>query len=203
MENMYEKAKSKSQQRLFGMVHAYKKGKLDLDKLDPSLADKIKGIADGQRRKTGDKRRNTKGITKKAAEEYASTKHEELPETMQAEKSILKFRDFVNESDDSDKMDALKGGLAQDLTIEDIADKHDIPLDYLKDIMPKAIEIELEHTDDEDIAARIALDHLYESPVYYDDKIGLPDMENKLEDLDDDNIEKIIKFNDYKNNDDK
>ena len=37
-----EKASSKSQQRLMGMVYAYKSGKLDLDKLPQSLKDKIK-----------------------------------------------------------------------------------------------------------------------------------------------------------------
>lgn len=98
-------------------------------------------------------------------------------------------------------MDALKGGEAQGKTIEDIADMHNIPVEYLKKIMPSAIEIELEHTDDPEIAARIALDHLAETPIYYDDKIGLPEMEKELEDIDDDEIidiinKKIRKFQD-------
>ena len=76
-----KKAKSKSQQRLFGMVTAYKSGKLDIDDLPPSLAKKVKGIADGTRKKTGDKRKKTKGVTKKAAKEIAGTKHKGLPET--------------------------------------------------------------------------------------------------------------------------
>lgn len=90
-------AKSKSQQRLMGMVYAYKDGKLDLDKLPKSLADKIKGIADGERRKTGDKRKKTKGMTKTDAKKYASTKHKGLPEKVE-ERIITKFNDFIKES---------------------------------------------------------------------------------------------------------
>jgi len=68
--------------------------------------------------------------------------------------------------------------------------------------MPSAIDIEMEHTDDPDVAARIALDHLAETPLYYDDKIGLPNMEEELEDMEDDEIEKVIyknikKFNEF------
>jgi hypothetical protein len=97
MESLNEKSKSKSQQRLMGMVYAYKDGKLDLDDLPVSLSSKIKGIADGKRKKTGDKRKNTQGISKKEAEKYASTKHKGLPEKIE-EHMITKFNDFMNES---------------------------------------------------------------------------------------------------------
>lgn len=96
MENLNEKAKSKSQQRLFGMVYAYLKGDLDIDKLSPSLAKKIKDMAKGRRRKTGDKRKNTKGISKSDALDFAATKHEGLPQTVE-EKLITKFDKFINE----------------------------------------------------------------------------------------------------------
>ena len=52
-------AKSKSQQRLFGMVHAYQNGELE----NPSK--EIKKIA--------------KSITKKDAKDFAETKHKGLP----------------------------------------------------------------------------------------------------------------------------
>lgn len=58
-------AKSKSQQRLFGMVHAYQKGKL---KHAPAS---VKRIA--------------KHISKEDAEHFAKTRHEGLPETKKAE----------------------------------------------------------------------------------------------------------------------
>lgn len=92
-----ERANSKTQQRLMGMVHAYQNGDIDLDKLPKSLSDKIKGIADGVRKKTGDKRKHTKGISKNAAKDYASTKHKGLPEKIE-ETKILKFKQFINES---------------------------------------------------------------------------------------------------------
>ena len=55
-----EKSVSKSQQRLFGMVHAYQKGKLK------NAPEEVKKIA--------------KGIKKSDAKDFASTKHEGLPE---------------------------------------------------------------------------------------------------------------------------
>jgi len=193
-----KKARSKSQQRLFGMVSAYKSGKLKLDDLPPSLAKKVKGIADGKKRKTGDKRRNTKGVTKKAAKEMASTKHKEIPEKIKEGKT-LRFEDYTNESKGDDNyMDALTGGEAEDMTIEDIAKKHDVPVEYLEKIMSDAIEIEMEHTDDPEVAARIALDHLEETPLYYDEVIGLPNMEEELDELEDedvkDTIQRVLKY---------
>ena len=98
-----EKSHSKSQQRLMGMVYAYKNGDLDLDNLSKDLADKIKGIADGKRRKTGDRRKNTKGMSKSSIKDYASTKHEGLPETVE-ESKICKFCDFINESKENTKI---------------------------------------------------------------------------------------------------
>lgn len=59
-------AKSKSQQRLFGMVHAYQKGELD----NPSK--EIKDIA--------------KSISKKDAEDFAETKHKGLPNRVKKNK---------------------------------------------------------------------------------------------------------------------
>ena len=91
-----EKSISKSQQRLFGMVYAYKSGKLDLDKLPKSLAEKIKSIADGERRKTGDRRKFTKGMSKSDVKDFASTKHGDLPETVN-ECNILKFNEYIVE----------------------------------------------------------------------------------------------------------
>jgi hypothetical protein len=92
--NINEKSTSKSQQRLMGMVYAYKKGELNLDKLNKSLADKIKSIADGSKNKDGEK---TKGMSLKAVKDFAKTKHEGLPEKVE-EQSIMLFTDFVSES---------------------------------------------------------------------------------------------------------
>ena len=97
-----EKARSKSKQRLMGMVYAYKNGNLDLEDLPKSLSDKIKDISDGTRRKTGDKRKKTKGISKKSSKDFASTKHEGLPEKVNEEINITKFDNFISEENDYD-----------------------------------------------------------------------------------------------------
>ena len=59
-------AKSKSQQRLFGMVHAYQKGELK------NASKEIKDIA--------------KSISKKDAEDFAETKHKGLPNKVKKKK---------------------------------------------------------------------------------------------------------------------
>ncbi len=66
-------AKSKSQQRLFGMVHAYKKGELDTKGVDAGLLKKIKKIAGG--------------IEDKSAKKFAKTKHKGLPEVKESTES--------------------------------------------------------------------------------------------------------------------
>lgn len=59
------------------------------------------------------------------------------------------------------------GGVADGLTIEDIALKHNVSVDDLKAQLAKGIEVEKEHTDDPKKAEEIAKDHLAERPDYY------------------------------------
>lgn len=70
-----EKAASETQQRLFGMVYAYKNDELDLDDLDDDLAKKVKDIADG--------------ISMKDAKEFASTEHEGIPPKVESVKEAI------------------------------------------------------------------------------------------------------------------
>tara|TARA_B100001093_G_scaffold354693_1_gene339226 strand:- start:5482 stop:6363 length:882 start_codon:yes stop_codon:yes gene_type:complete len=65
-EDVNEEAKSKSQQRLFGMVHAYNKGDLKKSDVDSELYSKIKKIANG--------------MTDKDSKKLAKTNHDDLPE---------------------------------------------------------------------------------------------------------------------------
>lgn len=65
-EDVNEEAKSKSQQRLFGMVHAYNKGELKKSDVDSDLYSKIKKIANG--------------MTDKDSKKLAKTNHDDLPE---------------------------------------------------------------------------------------------------------------------------
>tara|TARA_B110000444_G_C18849248_1_gene604235 strand:- start:1120 stop:1947 length:828 start_codon:yes stop_codon:yes gene_type:complete len=77
-EGIIEKSASKSQQRLFGMVHAYNKGDLKKSDVDSDLYDKVKKIASG--------------MTKTDAEDMAKTDHSDLPETVPTDE----FYDTMN-----------------------------------------------------------------------------------------------------------
>jgi len=70
-----------------------------------------------------------------------------------------------------DKKDLIPGGLA-DEKIPEFEDEQ----------LQKGIKVEMEHTDDKDIAREIALDHLVENPKYYD---ALEKMEKETEDKND------------------
>lgn len=66
------------------------------------------------------------------------------------------------------------GGLASGLSVEEIAEEHDVPVEQIEAQMYKGITVETEHTPNAAIAAEIAMDHLMEDPLYYD---HLEDME--------------------------
>lgn len=64
--------------------------------------------------------------------------------------------------------DKIPGGLAKGKTLQDIADKHKLPLSQLEKSLQQGIKVEMEHTTSEAIAREIAMDHLWEDPKYYD-----------------------------------
>ena len=98
-------SKTPQQQRLFGMVTKYLhqkqsgSGKDYLDeitnKYGEGLANKIKSIADGERKKTGDRRKFTAGIDLQTARDFASTKHADMVKN----EAVLKFEDFIKKFD--------------------------------------------------------------------------------------------------------
>jgi hypothetical protein len=64
--------------------------------------------------------------------------------------------------------DSLEENISKDMSVEEIAKKHNVPTDKIEAQLEKGIEVEKEHTSDEKKAERIALDHLFEIPDYYD-----------------------------------
>lgn len=66
---LLEKSKSKSQQRLMGMVHAYQKGELNTKDMDKSLLNKIKNMA--------------KQMKPKDTKDFAETKHKNIPQKVE------------------------------------------------------------------------------------------------------------------------
>jgi len=78
-----------------------------------------------------------------------------------------------------------KGGELQGLTqseidtnVHKIATKFKLPLEYINSQLKLGIKFEMEHTNDKSIASKIALDHLNESPYYYQ---KLSEMEKELD----------------------
>lgn len=57
---------------------------------------------------------------------------------------------------------------SEGMTVKDIAKKHNVSVEKIKEQIRKGIEIEYEHTDSRVEAERIAMDHLTEIPDYYD-----------------------------------
>jgi hypothetical protein len=91
------------------------------------------------------------------------------------------------------KKNKIKGGLADGMSIVDLAIHHgddswasiqfESLENQLKKQVEKGIKIEAEHTDSEQMAREIAMDHLYEDPKYYD----------KLEKMEESSLRKLIR----------
>jgi len=64
--------------------------------------------------------------------------------------------------------DLIPGGMADGKSIQDIADKHHTDVANIQSQLEKGVEVEMEHTSDQDMAHEIALDHIWELPDYYD-----------------------------------
>lgn len=58
-------------------------------------------------------------------------------------------------------------GVATGYTLEDLAKKHKVELSTIKNQLEQGIKIEHEHTQDNEKAKKIAMDHLFEDPHYY------------------------------------
>jgi len=61
----------------------------------------------------------------------------------------------------------LKGGMGDDKTLQDIANKHDCPIELIELMLKWGMDVEMEHTNDKEVAREIAMDHLTEDPIYY------------------------------------
>jgi hypothetical protein len=72
--------------------------------------------------------------------------------------------------------------LESKLSVSDIDHKYpNIPHSFINEQLIKGIKVEMEHTDNPEVARKIALDHLLENPFYYE---YLDKMEDELKSLD-------------------
>jgi len=65
-------------------------------------------------------------------------------------------------------MEYIAGGMAEGMTPEDIAKKHDVEVSVINKQIKMGIKIEHEHSSDDGVAEEISKDHLTETPFYYD-----------------------------------
>ena len=92
------------------------------------------------------------------------------------------FKKAYTKNDLKVESDEIKGGVADGMTIKDIAKKHNVPIGDIKKELKIGTKIELEHTDSRKKAKEIAMDHLAEFPDYYsNEEHGLVASEKKLE----------------------
>jgi len=83
-------------------------------------------------------------------------------------KELIKSIQSDTEELKKESADKIPGGLSDNMSIEDIAKKHGVDVEYLQKQYADGIEVEKEHTDDIDMAKEIARDHLFEKPDYYE-----------------------------------
>ncbi len=57
--------------------------------------------------------------------------------------------------------------LSKGMSLEDIAKKHNVDISELQKELEKGSKVEHEHTNSEEHAKRVAMDHLVEDPKYY------------------------------------
>jgi hypothetical protein len=67
-----------------------------------------------------------------------------------------------------EQAEKVRGGKSDNMTIDQIAEKHGVGIKTIEMQVEKGKKIEMEHTDDEKEAEKVAMDHLVEFPDYYD-----------------------------------
>ena len=77
-------------------------------------------------------------------------------------KRIKLFEQFVSEDE------FFKGGMANGMTAQELADKHGVSLEEIEAALDKGQKVEVEHTNDPKKAYEIAKDHIFEDPKYYE-----------------------------------
>jgi hypothetical protein len=76
----------------------------------------------------------------------------------------------------------VRGENEESSCIEDLATRHGVSLEEITNQLEMGLKVEMEHTEDMDVAKKIALDHLGENPHYYT-KLAKMEAENEEGDL--------------------
>ena len=74
---------------------------------------------------------------------------------------------YIHHLAKQDSREGQKEEDAESACIEDLATKHGVSLEDITNQLEMGLKVEMEHTEDMDVAKKIALDHLAEDPHYY------------------------------------
>lgn len=66
------------------------------------------------------------------------------------------------------KEEKIEGGLADNLSIYNLAEKHNVSITEILTQLQKGVKVEMEHTKEFEVAFEIAMDHIFEDVNYYD-----------------------------------
>jgi len=108
---------------------------------------------------------------------YASPKSSKEKPTGEFRQQMPDSKEEYSAHDYAKEME-VKGEGEESACIEDIAAKHGVSVEEIQQQLEMGIKVETEHTDDFDIATKIATDHLNEDPHYYT-KLAKMESENE------------------------
>jgi len=91
-------------------------------------------------------------------------------------KKVRKKKQSANPGPLKEEKESIKGGLADGMSLKDIADKHNVEVSEIRTQYEMGVKVEMEHTENIKQAQEISKDHLEEDPKYYS---KLKDMEQK------------------------
>jgi hypothetical protein len=118
------------------------------------------------------------GCTSGSIEKYLRALHANADESIENQETITE----------------MKGGLADGMSIKDIAKKHNLALSKINHQIAMGKKVEKEHTDNSTVAKEIAMDHLVEIPDYYTRLAAMEKKAKKSEDVEtNENVKQLIK----------
>ena len=113
-------------------------------------------------------------------EQFRNSIKNEFSKMMSGEQSGQIMQDLNRFSKEMKEGEKLKGGKADNMSLNKIAEKHKVPLIDIAKQFIKGHNFELEHTKDKFKASEIVMDHLFEDPTYYDKLSKVETKEEKV-----------------------
>ena len=101
-------------------------------------------------------------------EQFRNSMKNEFSKMMSGEQTGQIMQDLNKYTKEMKEAEKLKGGKADNMNLDKIAEKHNVQLIDIAKQFVKGHNVELEHTKDKLKASEIVMDHLFEDPKYYD-----------------------------------